>query len=277
MKKSENTEKKRIYVERSRARQLLFSGGNYITLVLACILCVPPIVLSYLLTGLVAEFTVPWVPTVMFDLLSFFVCLPMLMGAVRVAVALYCGGARPLSELFFAFSSYGTYIKTLVLGATAILNLGLKLAPAAFTYVFVIRLAGGFLPYFVPTALIVALGLLAGAAVYVLIDFLLSPFDGMLFYAFADGGVRIIKGIGMAVRNRHGSLLRSAAVDLASLALIFLSALPLCLPLFLFTLPYLLCRYVYTAAHAADEEIKPMIPSAETTRTEETQEEITLS
>ena len=275
MKKSVTTVKKRIYAEGSRARQFLFSGGNYITLVLACMLCVPPVILSYLLAAIVSEFTVPWVPLAMLALLGFFACLPMAIGAVRVAVALYCGGERPLSELFFAFSSYGIYIKALMLGAASILKLGLKLGATSITYVLVGALAGSFLPYFIPAFVATVIGLSAAAAVYVLMDLLLSPFDGTLFYAFADGDVRVIKGIGEAVRNRRGSLRRSLGVSLASPVLIFLSALPLCLPLFLFTLPYLLCRYVYTTAHAADSEITPMIPSEKAAAAEETQEKTT--
>ena len=77
----------------------------------------------------------------------------------------------------------------------------------------------------------------------------------MLFYAFAEGDVRVIEGIRMSVKHRMGSLRRSLTVKLPSLALTLVSILPLFIPFFLYTAPYLLCRYVYTMARAVD---KPM-------------------
>ena len=147
MKLPKATVKKKICNNRARARQFLFSDGNYITLVLAVLISASAAVLSYMLAALVLEFTYSWVSTAMLLLLEFLVFAPMALGTVRVAVALYMGGENPLSELFFAFSSYGTYIKALILVLIQVLKTALVIGSAAGTFLLISGTLSWYLPY----------------------------------------------------------------------------------------------------------------------------------
>lgn len=256
MKISESTEKKRIKNVRVRARELLFSDGNYIALVLALFISLATVMLCYLLAALVSEFTFDWVSPVMLFLLGFFVCAPMVMGTVRVAVALYSGGENPLAEVFFAFSSYKTYLKTLVLvllqGVKMFAVIGLPLS----AYVTVSETLAWYLPSLTLMWRLIAAAMALG--LFILLDRLTARFYGTLFYAFADGGVSVIGAIRKSFKNCKGSFRMTLTYKLTAWIFILLSAIPVCIPLIFYTVPYLLSRYVYAMAHASDGDFTPI-------------------
>ena len=258
MKGSAKAEEKRIIAIASRSRQLLFSGGSYITLVLTLVMCAPPAVLTYMLAALISEFTMPWVPYAVMAALGFFIFLPMAVGAVRVAVAIYCGGDNPISELFFAFSSYGTYLRVLCLTLIQALKLAVSLGIPVAAFNMLCRVLPKLL-----NGRAEVLAALISAVLFVLIELIMSPLRGSLFCALADGDVRPIKGLVSAVKSRRRSL-RESFVRLTLVILILVSALPLGIPLLLYTAPYLLVRYVYSAAKRVAGEIQTAVADGET-------------
>ena len=97
--------------------------------------------------------------------------------------------------------------------------------------------------------------LAAAIGAFVIFDRITAPLQGVLFYAFSDGDISIIKGFRKSRRYRRGSFRRMVTFDLSSIGLTLISVLLLCIPLFFYTIPYLLCRYVYSMARAADDKI----------------------
>ena len=245
MKRSEKAkrEKNRIFTVRARARQLLFSGGNYITLVLAVMLCVPPAVLAYFLAAMISEFTLPWVPTAMLAILVLLLFAPIALCTVRVAISIYCGGEAPLSELFYAFSSPRAYASMICLALLQTVKLAAMLLPPVLTFVLVDSLT------------IWCVAALAAIVVYGVMIKVMSPLYGTLFYTFIDGGVSIKNGLKRSVGCRRMSTSSALGMGMSTLLFVILSALLLCLPLLLYTVPYLICRYVYYMAHADDGEL----------------------
>ena len=258
------TDKKRVYSAKSRAKQFMLSGGNYMTLVFAVVLCVPPLVLSYFLASLISQYTLPWVPFAVLAIMAATLFAPMALGAVRVAVSLYCGGENPLAEMFFAFSSYGVYFKTLFLALVQAVKLALAYLPPFLVFM----LTGSLVYKLFPAYSIVATAVATVLAIvtFVAMDFVLSWFNGVMFYSFADGDVDVIGGIRLSVKNREWSLWGAVSMKLRSVVLIVISIIPLFLPFFLYTAPYLLCRYVYTMARQRDIAVlaEPCVPQTST-------------
>lgn len=252
MERSEKKPRRENAVVRSRARELLFSGGNYITLVLALALCAPPFVLVYVLSATVAAYTVLWVPYAMLFILAFLVAVPMVLGAVRVAVAIYGKSENPLSEMFFAFSSPWVYLRTLALAVILIAKLTVSVLPALTVKSFVFAALRS---VNVMTDLASLLGVIAGVMIFVLLEALLARFQGLLFFAFADGGVEVLKAVDRSWRHCKGRTLQSLKLWLWFVPLVIISALPVCIPLILYTVPYMLCVYVYYMAHAGDGDL----------------------
>ena len=251
--KNSSDRRKRAVTVRARSGQLLRSGGNYITLVLTVMLCAAAAVLSYFLTAMIADITLSWVADAILLTLLLLIFAPMALGAVRVAISIYCGGENPISEVFFAFSSFDVYARAILLALIQAAKLALCVLPSAIA---VSALSEPMLSLFVRVPAVAYL-LLAAVAVMLFgaMLALTAPLYGTLFFAFADGDVRPIKGIVQSVRAM-GFSKRTVGMRLSASAEVILSALPLCLPLLLYEIPYLLCRYVYYMAHACDPETK---------------------
>ena len=250
---------------RSRARELLFSGGNYMTMVFSLVISMPFLFLGYLLASAVADYTYDSVPFILMIALGFFIGGPMLLGVVNVAVAVYRKSKSPLAEMFFAFSSGATYLRALLLTLIQLLKLFIELMPAL-----VIGSAAdeaafrAGLPNFL-------CGLLSGVltvGVVILMKALLSRFYGTLFFAFDGDELRVRRAISSSFDVCKGKTLHTMRMRLGFLPLFVLSVILLGLPLLWYTVPYMLCAYVSGMAHISDGELTPVAEEA-VTETEE--------
>jgi len=236
----------------ARARELLFSGGNYMTLVFALVICMPPIFLAYITPMIVADYVYEWIPIAILALLEFLIGGPVLLGTVNVAVALYRGSSAPLSEIFFAFESPRTYFKSLLLTLIQLGKIVLELLSAIIVY----SLIDG-LPALakVPSLSRGILALLGAIAAVAVVKTLLSRLYGVLFFAFDSDELRIGRAIAASWRSCKGKTLQTVATRLGFLPLFAVSVIPLGIPLLLYTVPYMLCAYVYGMAHIEDGKI----------------------
>ena len=239
---------------RSRARQLLFAKGNYMTLVFALVICMPPIFLAYITPRLASDYTYEWVTLAIMVLLEFLIGAPVMLGVVKAAVAVYKGRRAPLAEVFFAFESPEIYVKALLLAAIQLIKLVLELVPAVTVYS-VIDSYPPLAP--APAVLRVPMALLGALVALTLVKAALSRFYGILFYAFEDEELNIGRAIASSWRSCKGRTLQTVKTRFSFLPLLIISALPLGIPLFLYTLPYMLCTYAYSMAHISDRD-KPV-------------------
>ena len=234
--KSERIKSTRVL--RSRARELLFSKENYMIAVISLIVCGATVALPYMLLALVADFVHINAAYAFFIILELLTAAPMMLGAVKVACSMTSGGEVSLSDTFFAFSSLAAYAKSLIIVLLQIVKLLLELAGA-----FAFLSLAGLIP--LTRDVRTVLSIVAAFAGFWVVRAVLSRFYGFLYFVLTDDEMNIARAMLRSVRICKGRLSRTVGFRISSLPTVLISAIPLGLPLLLYTIPYKLCGYSY--------------------------------
>ena len=228
--------KKRTRLINAKAKELLFADQNYITLILAVIVfalaLILPLIAYYIAYGLVNENYL----ILFFLLIEFFVTFPLVFGIVRMVGLASEKFDMGLAEVFYAFGSAKKYFRVIFLGFIQIfkhltpISLGCILAHLVI-YVFKIRSD-------ISIWVIIAFAV----AVYALFLPLVSKFYAVNLLATADD-LGVIKSVRLSWSYTRKNIRFLIAFSIKTIPLLIVSIAAICVPLVIYTMPFLFCAY----------------------------------
>ena len=220
-----------------KARELLLSGENYITLVFAIIVfalaAALPFVAYYMAYGSVSGELLIFA----FFLLELFTAFPLLFGILRIAGLASQKADVSIPDVFYAFGSIKKYLKVISLGFIQIfkhllpLSLGYIIAN---TVIYVFNVSGDLAGWL---ALVIVL------LAYALFLPLITRLYALNLLVMADD-VNVIKGVKLSWGYTRKSTALLVGYSLKSIPLLIISIAAVCVPLVLYTMPFLFCAYV---------------------------------
>ena len=220
----------------AKARELLFADGNYVALIFSVMIfalaLVLPLVAYYLAYGYV-EPTLLFVSLIVLELL---VAMPLLFGMFRIAGLASDRVATGLFDLFYAFTSVGSYFKVLLLGFIQIFKHATPISVG----------------YILARLVIYAFKLPIEEMSYLVILFVLASYFACLplvcrLYAvnmlvMADG-VGVIKAVKLSWKYTRANKSFLIVFSLKMLPLLMISIAAILVPLLIYTAPLLFCAY----------------------------------
>ena len=227
--------RKRSRLISAKARELLFADENYITLILtiivfAVVFMLPLIV--YLAYGSVNENSL----ILAFWLMEFFLAFPLLFGIVRIVGLASKKADIKLMDVFYAFVSVRKYFKVIFLGFIQIfkhltpISIGYILAHLV-VYIFKIR-----------SDLSIWVVIVFALTVYALFLPLISKLYTVNLLTMADD-VGVIRAIKLSWSYTRKNVLFLIAFSTKTIPLIMISIAAICVPLVIYTIPFLFCAY----------------------------------
>ena len=216
----------------AKAKELLFADENYITLILAVIIFALAGVLPIVALYMVSELVDRTILAVGFLAVEILTVAPLFFGLIRIAGLASKKADMGLLDIFFAFDSVKNYLRILLLTLVSILRIT---TPLAIGYI-VSYLAVNFLG--APSWVMVA-GMTVLFVLFLPLNIRLYAVD-FLVAADGDGVFRAIKVSWEYTRKNKKFLI---LYSIENLPLLIASVAAICVPLVIYTIPFLLCAY----------------------------------
>ena len=230
-----------VSIVKLKARELMLSGENHITLILAIIVAGVTAIAPIMSLNMIYM----WMSQSVMDALCFafwtLILLPICMGVLRLACLMAKRQGASSIDVFFAFSSFKTYVKYIGIGIVSLLIFLLPVVPigvAALLRVLLAKLVS--VEWILNTAALVSLAATELLAIWLSLR--------LSFYsALALTGNSVFRPLRQSfwkTRKREG---RTACLWLSFLPLALVSIIAILVPMVIYTLPYMLCAYALYA------------------------------
>ena len=220
----------------AKARELLFANGNYITLLFAVIVfavaLILPFIAYYIAYGSINENVL----ILIFLLIEWLLSFPLLFGIIRISGLASKKADTGLIDIFYAFESVKNYFRVIFLGFIQIFkhltpfSLGFILAHLT-VYIFKI-----------PSDLAIWVVIAFSVIVYTLFLPLICRFYTVNILAVSDG-VGVIKAIKLSWGYTRKNERFLIAFSLKMIPILIVSIAAICVPLVIYTIPFLFCAY----------------------------------
>ena len=221
---------------RAKAKELLFADENYITLILAVIIFafagVLPFVAYYMIYGFVDE---PYL-TIAFVAVEILTAAPLFFGLIRIAGLASKKADMGLIDIFFAFDSAKSYLRILLLTLVSILRIT---TPLSIGFI----LARLTISMFNITGM---LSMVSTVVLMILVYALFLPLNIRLYavnFLVAADGEEIASSIRRSWEYTSKNTVLLLAYSIKMLPLLIASVAAICVPLVIYTIPFLLCAY----------------------------------
>lgn len=228
--------RKRSRLISAKSRELLLSDENYITLIFAVIIFAFAIILPFIAYYMAYGAADGVLIFALFIFIELFVSVPILFGSFRIAGLASKKADMGIVDVFFAFCSIKNYFRAIILSFIHIFKI---ITPLSIGYILAYAVINIFnIPNEWSTWVTVA-GL---AASFVLFLPLILRFYAVDLLVTADD-----EGVINAIRLSWGYTRKNIAFllkySLKMLPLLIVSIVAVCVPLLVYTLPFLFCAY----------------------------------
>ena len=230
-----------VSVIKLKARELMLSGENHITLILAIIVATVTAVAPIMILNMIYM----WISQGVMDTLLFafwaFITAPICMGILRLACLMAKRQSTSLTELFYGFSSFRTYVKYLGIAIVSLLVFLLPVVPIILAALLRVILAK-----------LVSVEWILNAtewATFIISELLAIWLSCRLsFYsALAVSGNRVFRPLRQSFWRTRKKTRKTLRLWLSFLPLAFVSIIAILVPMVIYTLPYMLCAYALCA------------------------------
>lgn len=234
--------KTKIYnlkIIREKSRELLLSHENHLNFVFAIVLFGVSLILPFMAYALYYNAMGKVVSLVILILTEILLALPVLSGVYKIIGKALNKREWGLSEVFFAFSSTRNYFKTLLLSLFTIIK-------------YITPISCGIIAGSVSDAILRRLNILYGVvavaklSVAFLTILLFLPLVNRFYavsYLVLSEDMSIVKSIGTSWRATKGKTLKLISVSISFVPVALVSVAALCVPMVVYTAPYLICVY----------------------------------
>ena len=223
---------KRTRIISAKAKELLFADENYITLILSVIIfalaAVLPFIAYYMAHGLVDG---PWL-TITFAALEILTAAPLFFGVIRIAGLASKKADMGLLDIFFAFDSAKNYFRILLLILVSIVRITTPLSIGYIVSYLAVNLLGA------PSE-VIGLGMILSFVLFLPLNVRLYAVN---FLVAADGE-GIVRSIRKSWEYTCKNIMFLLAYSIKMLPLLIVSVAAICVPLVIYTIPFLLCAY----------------------------------
>ena len=220
----------------AKAKELLFADENYVTLILSVIIFalagVLPIVALYMMSELVDQ----TILSVGFLAVEILTVAPLFFGLIRISGLASKKADMGLLDIFFAFDSVKNYLRILLLTLVSILRIT---TPLSIGFILA-RLA---ISTFNITGM---LSMISTVVLMLLVYALFLPLNIRLYavnFLVAADGEKIASSIRRSWEYTSKSTVFLLAYSIKMLPLLIASVAAICVPLVIYTIPFLLCAY----------------------------------
>ncbi len=222
---------------KAKGRELLFSGENHISLLLAILAVGVTAALPIAVSGMFYPFVSDGIYTLILLGLEFLFLSPLLTSVSRMSMRMSSGERVRFYEVFDDFSSVRTYLRSIAfsLVETVIFALTLFLAIMV-AYFFSNDAAESFGNSIVPLALAAVVGTLS----VMLVIFMIRLIPARAIFAMKG---KVFSSIKTALKLTRKKTFKIVCIFITLLPLIFISVALVCLPLLIYTAPYMICIY----------------------------------
>jgi len=221
---------------KAKAKELMLTGENHINILLGLIAVSSAAVAPMLICSMLYDQLGDALYTLILLAMEFFFVLPMVFALIGMARAMSKGERVPFSKVFSPYASIKEYLRSIAMSLVATVILVIMM----FGVAIVIGSVPSFFeeePRIVETAIGAIIGIIA-TALSVFLAFRLAAMPALL--ADGNGFWRSVK-LSFSVTRKK--CLRMLGIMISFLPLTAISVLAVCVPLYVYTLPYLLCVY----------------------------------
>ena len=226
-----------ISVIKLKARELMLSGENHITLILAIIVAT----VTAITPIMSANMLYMWISEPVMDALVYafwaLITTPICIGILRLVCLMAKRQTTSLLDIFYGFSSFGTYVKYLGIAIVSFLVLSLPVVPIGIAALIRVLLAK-----LVCVEWILNAATLASLVATELVAIWLSC--RLYFYsALAVSGNRVFRPLRQSFLKTRKKTRETICLWLSFLPLALVSIISILVPMVIYTLPYMLCAY----------------------------------
>ncbi len=221
---------------KAKAKELMLAGENHLNIILALITvssaAVAPVLICSMLYGQLGEVLY----TLLLLSMELFLVSPMVFALLGMVRAMAKGERSPFSVVFSPYGSIKEYLKSLMMSLISAILLLMMIFGVA-------MLVGTAASLFNKEMAVVEAVLSAFVGLIITVLSVLLTFRLMVVPALVSDGVGLLRSVkrSFAATKRKGFRMLYLMLGLFPLTLI--SIIAVCVPLYVYTLPYLLCVY----------------------------------
>lgn len=234
----------------AKAKQLLHSGENHIFLILAFIAAVGFAAVPLIITFMLSHFIEDMILVAIMIVMEALVVLPVFLGIYRMAGLACRKECFGIIDIFYPFTSIKMYLRSILLSVINILRISTPISVGfilASVIIFCLKMTS--LTYFVTAIIGGAVGFI-GALALIPLSFKFYA----LTYLVVTEEMSVPAAICRSFRMTRGRLWQIVIQRIRIIPLTMISIATICLPLTLYTFPYLVCQYSVSCLRLAKHD-----------------------